>query len=247
MKKQYIFIFISIILLTLVVGIFLWNNIPIKKDTPVHKNPTKEDINEYIGNEKDMYCESMIYDNDDLYFYTWVLCENFSISDTGIIDVEEGFSMAIRFQYNLENGKIEGYETPKDGDLYMDSIKELFPKGVYDQFNPSNDEINKLESNARLKFLRLTSDTYNSKLGKLLAEYPEYKDWENQESFAGKSYFYTLDTENFYFAFITNGSGVYLADVKCYKVDKDNKVSQITDGIIDSMDGGVDPITCNSY
>lgn len=218
-----------------------------KQSNIVIITPSKKEVIEYISKEKGMYCDIILYDNDDLYLYTWTLCENFSIHTSGLIDVEEGFSMPIRYQYNLNNGVIEGYETPKDGDLYSESINGLFPKDISDQFDPSNMEITILENNAKLMFLGITADEYKLKLEKFLEEFPEYRNWEDQESFAGKTFMYSLDRDNFYFTFITNGSGVYLADVKCFKVDKDNNVSQITDGKIDLMDGGVDPITCNSY
>lgn len=49
--------------------------------------------------------------------------------------------------------------------------------------------------------------------------YPEFADFENQPSFAGTSVKVVLDEGEYYFAYLTQGSGVPIAKATCFRVD----------------------------
>jgi hypothetical protein len=77
-------------------------------------------------------------------------------------------------------------------------------------------------------------------------QYPEFKDFENQKSFAGNSVFVQSTTDSIYFAYVVNGSGVSFVDGTCFKVDSKNIVSKIGKLIVaNSSTGRVDPKSCS--
>ncbi len=77
-------------------------------------------------------------------------------------------------------------------------------------------------------------------------EYPEFKDFEKQESFAGKMVFSKIVGSSIYFAFIVEGSGVPIADATCFKVENLTTVSKIgkLKRPLPGNDGMIDPETC---
>ena len=78
--------------------------------------------------------------------------------------------------------------------------------------------------------------------------YPEFKDFENQESFAGQSVKSEADDGDYYFAYIVLGSGLPIAGATCFRVDRAGRVFEI--GVfpdpVDSYAGyrDVDPRNC---
>jgi len=57
--------------------------------------------------------------------------------------------------------------------------------------------------------------------------YPEFKDFENQKSFAGKSVKTEVDDGDYYFAYIVHGSGLPIAEATCFRVDRVGRVFEI--------------------
>jgi len=57
--------------------------------------------------------------------------------------------------------------------------------------------------------------------------YPEFKDFENQESFAGRSVKSEVDDGDYYFAYIVHGSGLPIAEATCFRVDRVGRVFEI--------------------
>jgi len=57
--------------------------------------------------------------------------------------------------------------------------------------------------------------------------YPEFKDFENQKSFAGKSVKSEVDEGDYYFAYIVHGSGLPIAEATCFRVDRVGRVFEI--------------------
>ena len=60
------------------------------------------------------------------------------------------------------------------------------------------------------------------------AAYPEFKDFENQESFAGQSVKVEVDDEgDYYFAYMVLGSGLPIAQATCFRVDRVGRVFEV--------------------
>jgi hypothetical protein len=66
-----------------------------------------------------------------------------------------------------------------------------------------------------------------SKRGLIETAYPEFKNYEFQDSFAGKVTMYEQVGEDYYMAYVENGSGVPIVAATCFKVDADLKVTKI--------------------
>lgn len=66
-----------------------------------------------------------------------------------------------------------------------------------------------------------------SKRAAVEAAYPEFKNFEFQESFAGKVTMQEEVGSDFYIAYVENGSGLPIVKATCFRVDKDFKVTQI--------------------
>lgn len=77
-------------------------------------------------------------------------------------------------------------------------------------------------------------------------KYPEFKDFEKQESFAGKMVFSKIVGSSIYFAYVVEGSGVPIADATCFKVEDLTTVSEIgkLKRPLPGNDGMIDPVTC---
>lgn len=57
--------------------------------------------------------------------------------------------------------------------------------------------------------------------------YPEFKDFENQKSFAGQSVKSEVDDGDYYFAYMVLGSGLPIAQATCFRVDRAGRVFEI--------------------
>ena len=83
-------------------------------------------------------------------------------------------------------------------------------------------------------------------------KYPEFKDFENQTSFAGKEVIVKTVGTTTYIAYATNGSGVRYVDTTCFSVTnegvvKENrKYSQLTSSILPYTNTDLDPVTCTN-
>jgi len=64
--------------------------------------------------------------------------------------------------------------------------------------------------------------------------YTEFKEWEFQQSFAGKTVQVMNKGDDTYYMYITNGSGIRIIQAVCFKTNSNNEVSQVgiykTDG-----------------
>jgi hypothetical protein len=59
------------------------------------------------------------------------------------------------------------------------------------------------------------------------SEYPKFKDFENQKSFAGQSVKSEVDDSDYYFAYIVLGSGLPIAEATCFRVDRAGRVFEV--------------------
>ena len=59
------------------------------------------------------------------------------------------------------------------------------------------------------------------------AAYPEFKDFENQKSFAGKSVKSEVNEGDYYFVYLVHGSGLPIAEATCFRVDRVGRVFEI--------------------
>lgn len=79
-------------------------------------------------------------------------------------------------------------------------------------------------------------------------KFPEFKDFENQESFAGNSLKFEIEKNEYYYAYIIHGSGLPIAKATCFKVDSKLNVIKIGEfpDIYDSYSGyrDVSPLNC---
>jgi hypothetical protein len=57
--------------------------------------------------------------------------------------------------------------------------------------------------------------------------YPQFKDFENQKSFAGQSVEIEVDDGDYYFAYIVLGSGLPIAQATCFRVDRVGRVFEV--------------------
>lgn len=78
-------------------------------------------------------------------------------------------------------------------------------------------------------------------------EYPDFKDFENQKSFAGQSVKIDNSDNEYYFAYIVFGSGLPIVEATCFRTDSIHayKVGEFPD-MADSFIGykDIDPKTC---
>ena len=57
--------------------------------------------------------------------------------------------------------------------------------------------------------------------------YPQFKDFENQKSFAGQSVKVEVDDGDYYFAYMVLGSGLPIAQATCFRVDRVGRVFEV--------------------
>jgi hypothetical protein len=203
-----------------------------------------ENVDKYMEKDKDIYCSHIQYGHDDKYVFTWMFCEGYEYTNYGGISTTGGFSIPTRFDYNNKTFKVNGYKQPGDGSLYDPTLKQIFPYEVYAYGHPSNEIIQELEAQTKHKYLSKLDPDLFGKLDILTNKYVEYLDWELQPSFAGKTFTFKVQNGSYYFAFITNGSGVGVVSAKCFEVKNDNKIDEIINSNITINSRSVDPITC---
>ena len=63
------------------------------------------------------------------YVYMWIAEESYYILDNKIIS-GSGSSMPYKFTFELNDNKVIKIETPKDGNEYTSSIKEMYPDDI---------------------------------------------------------------------------------------------------------------------
>ena len=63
--------------------------------------------------------------------------------------------------------------------------------------------------------------------GLIETEYSDFKNFENQKSFAGNSVKMEKSGEDHYFAYIVSGSGLPIAQATCFRVDRSGRVFKI--------------------
>ncbi|MBI5414771.1 hypothetical protein HZA38_04645 [Candidatus Peregrinibacteria bacterium] len=108
------------------------------------------------------------------------------------------------------------------------------------------------ESSAQIENSQLvvenTEKTILRKRNAIELAYPEFKNFEQQESFAGTSVKVAENGGDSYFAYITNGSGVPIAKAVCFKVDtalQVSKIGEFPNSSLGSLNLDIDPKTCN--
>lgn len=72
-------------------------------------------------------------EKDNTYIYCWIQTESFFVNEEGRVEMYEGSSIPYKFTFKGE--EYIGYEVPKDGRDYQESINELFPFSVRSKFD----------------------------------------------------------------------------------------------------------------
>ncbi len=109
----------------------------------------EESVTEYfeaLGAEKnDYHCTNYLYGYDQQYYYSWVLCSDFSIVDNELVE-EPDLSSPVRLTYNHEDGiQISVHELPVEGENYDASLRALFPEKIYNTMQLTEDEMVELK------------------------------------------------------------------------------------------------------
>lgn len=96
----------------------------------------------------------------------------------------------------------------------------------------------------------ITKDELEGNFRKILeTEYPEFKDFKNQESFAGKKVKFQIYKNDRYYTYMTLGSGIPIAEANCFRVDRTGRVFKtgIFPDMLDSYIGynDIDPRDCS--
>ena len=82
-------------------------------------------------------------------------------------------------------------------------------------------------------------ETTSQRLKAIESEYPEFTDFENQESFAGHTLKLQPEQSDLYVAYIVHGSGLPIAEATCFRVDRMMRVYKVGEfpDPLDSMAG----------
>ncbi|MFH1367205.1 MAG: hypothetical protein ABIH38_04455 [Patescibacteria group bacterium] len=73
----------------------------------------------------------------------------------------------------------------------------------------------------------IENDVISRKRSQIESAYPEFKDFENQKSFAGQSVNFLIEGDDHYFAYLVLGSGVPVVKATCFRVDHLMRVYKI--------------------
>lgn len=89
--------------------------------------------------------------DEQITLYLWVLCKEYAKTGEG-----SGISVPISVTIGKKDGQytIISHQMPRDGDLYAEDIKKIFPKDVQNKFNDvqaHNDLVSKLDEQIRQK------------------------------------------------------------------------------------------------
>ena len=71
------------------------------------------------------------------------------------------------------------------------------------------------------------NDIVSRKKDLIESEYPEFKSFEDQKSFAGQSIKVVEDDNDHYFAYVVRGSGLPIIRASCFRVDKSSRVFKV--------------------
>jgi hypothetical protein len=91
--------------------------------------------------------------------------------------------------------------------------------------NNSDNEDN-LENNINTNIDMINNPIY-SRRQLIETEYIEFKDFENQNSFAGQSVKEAIIDSDYYFAYIVHGSGLPMVQATCFRVDRIGRVFKV--------------------
>lgn len=93
------------------------------------------------------------------------------------------------------------------------------------------------------------TDILTSKKEAIVTAYPEFKNFETSDSFAGVSVKTVEKGNDHYFAYITHGSGLPIAEATCFRVDRMMRVYNVGEfpDYLDSYAGyrDVNPVDCS--
>lgn len=89
-------------------------------DNDPEENKGKEDYQIFISYDGFGITEK----KDKKYIYMWILNESYYVENKTL---QSGSGSSMFYKFTYEDGKITGYENPKDGSYYTKSIKKLCP------------------------------------------------------------------------------------------------------------------------
>ncbi|MBM7579531.1 hypothetical protein [Jeotgalibacillus terrae] len=76
----------------------------------------------FTNNQGEVTDSFKVYGGNEDELYIWYAFDEFLAAEN-----ETGSSASLAVKLLIENGKVVGHEVPGDGELYVDSMKELFP------------------------------------------------------------------------------------------------------------------------
>ncbi|WP_404407494.1 hypothetical protein [Jeotgalibacillus malaysiensis] len=103
----------------------------------------------FVNNQGEVTDSYKVYGGNEEELYIWYAFEEFLPEEN---DTGSGASLAVKLL--MENGRITGHEVPEEGELYEDSMKELFPWHVRWRM-PSGDVPSSIEKEIDIKQARM--------------------------------------------------------------------------------------------
>lgn len=189
-------------------------------DPEISKNILK-----FVETKNDMYCQIKEYGHDNKFVFAWVDCGAFKFLPTnGEITEESGFSKPIRFEYDWKSKKIVGYTEPEDGANYEPSLRKMWPVEL--SLNPGP-VFQNTSWFPKKRYIELKFPKVWIALQIIELKLEKYKNWEAQQSFAGKKVYLREKDGEVLFNFVVEGSGVRIVEQNCVKVDKNGAVSTV--------------------
>ncbi len=172
------------------------------------------------GSEHDLgkenyQCSSTLYGYDDKYAYAWVYCSGFTLKTNGELEQGTAISAPARLEYTDPHFQIVAFERPGDGGN-PPTLKQLFPKEMYDLAQADNGGTDNLE----LKLLNKVKAIVQIK-----AQYPELNDYPS-DKLPPRSIMTEEGENDLYIAFVQNGSGIPVIGARCFHVGADGTIAK---------------------
>lgn len=139
-KKIFVGIFVTVILVLVIAFVYIFSPKLTKEEEDALYNEIEREILESEKMDLNNYktflsIKRFGYDieKNNTYIYCWIQTENFFVNDEGRVQMEGGASMPYKFIF--KDGVLIGYDIPKDGKEYKESIKDIFPFSVRAKFD----------------------------------------------------------------------------------------------------------------
>lgn len=100
-------------------------------------------------------------ENEETFAYVWALIKTYYVENGEL--QSSGSSMPYKFR--IKDNEIIEYQIPEDGERYISSINEIFPKDIREKIDISSNEVNeeKIENKAQEYYQYLNNNASNDK------------------------------------------------------------------------------------